>query len=126
MKVADVQQRTQVQPGFDWQFCSPHMPVFAGQEGHSTVAAMRGAIPDRWRAASTNTSFSSAATCAADGLNFTAVCEHDAGFEALARSTLQVSTAQWLTPVSTTVMASPVVMTIYCVCGRGNAYATMS
>ena len=62
-----------------------------GQEGHSTVAALRGAIPDRWRAASTPASATSAAICAADGLNFTAVCEEDAGFEALADVAPQVT-----------------------------------
>lgn len=68
-----------------------------GQEGHSIVAGLRGAIPDTWRPAGTAESASSAAMCAADGLNFTAVCEGDAGFEALA-TTNKVSSVTLLTP----------------------------
>ena len=51
----------------------------SGQEGSDTVALVKAFIPDKWRAGSSV----SAPVCAATQLNFTAVCEEDAGFEAM-------------------------------------------
>ena len=58
-----------------------------GQEGSSAVALVRASIPDRWRSAESN---STQPVCDASSLNFTAVCEADAGFDAIPESPPQV------------------------------------
>lgn len=59
-----------------------------GQEGSDTVALVKAFIPDKWRAGGAT----SAPVCAATALNFTAVCEEDADFEAIPEPVSQVDT----------------------------------
>lgn len=73
-----------------------------GQEGSDTVALVKAFIPDKWRAGSAT----SAPVCAATAMNFTAVCEEDADFDAIPEPTSQVlrapgNTSFWLTLLHT-------------------------
>ena len=64
-----------------------------GQEGSDTVALVKAFIPDKWRAGSAT----SAPVCAATSMNFTAVCEEDADFEAIPEPISQVGRARtWI------------------------------
>lgn len=67
-----------------------------GQEGSDTVAVVKAFIPDKWRAGSAT----SAPVCAATSLNFTAVCEEDADFQASPEPTSQVGTQERYRPIS--------------------------
>ena len=60
-----------------------------GQEGSDTVALVKAYIPDKWRASSAN----SPPVCAATTMNFTAICEEDADFEAIPEAMSQVRRA---------------------------------
>ena len=65
-----------------------------GQEGSDTVALVKAFIPDKWRAGS-----DTSPVCSATSMNFTAVCEEDARFEAVPEPMSQVGRA--LSPDST-------------------------
>ncbi|KAL3143003.1 hypothetical protein ABBQ38_003282 [Trebouxia sp. C0009 RCD-2024] len=68
------------------------LTVRIGQEGSDTVAVVKAFIPDKWRAGSAM----SAPVCAATSLNFTAVCEEDADFQATPEPISQGVVQQWL------------------------------
>ena len=66
--------------------CEHRLGICTGQEGSDTVAIVKAFIPDKWRAGNAT----SPPVCAATSLNFTAVCEEDADFQAVPEPISQV------------------------------------